>query len=56
MYPEKLTLPEASDSFEAEMDAAIKSRDKEDSAQHILDMINPSNSHPDHLSSEDFFG
>ncbi len=37
------------------LNAIIKERNKTESAERMLDMINPANSHPQHLSPEDFF-
>lgn len=58
---ERFLFPEKEDSNTLDEhtranDEYIRKNGKENAAERILDMINPVNSHPDHLSAEDFFG
>ena len=57
LYPETALQEEKlrNEESKQKIDRIISERKKEEAAERILDMINPENSHPLHLSPEDFF-
>jgi hypothetical protein len=56
LFPERAEPDDIKAEHALKNDEFIRNNGKEEAAERILDMINPSNSHPDHLSAEDFFG
>jgi len=58
LYPEKQAEIDGENDKKSDehYEKIIAQRGEEEVADRILDVINPQNSHPNHLSSEDFFG